>query len=347
MNADRAVLLALVCLSVVLLYAVVLTNTNVRPVIRYVYYDPGRVEEEPVDAVYTWVNPEDEAWRAEYKKHNPQKDMSEKRFNNKDAPDAELQTSLELLFINCPWIQTVYVATMRPQVPPCFANAALAPHVQSGRLRVVHHDEFFPDTSVLPVFNSHAIEANLHRIPGLQSRWMYFNDDMMTGRPVDKNMLFYHGKPVTRGLWMPVYIPFPIDAHVSGCVNSGKRLGNLWYLHNDHTPAAVHSNVVADTALAFQDVWSDTARARLRDHNQIVPLGFVENVALDKGEYVFYKNNPLKTFAMLSNFVPSKLVESSLPRYHFFCINNIPPSKLVDTVNRVRASLNLAPLDSK
>ena len=31
----------------------------------------------------------------------------------------------------------------------------------------------------LPLFNSHAIEAWLHRIPGLAEQFVYFNDDFM------------------------------------------------------------------------------------------------------------------------------------------------------------------------
>ena len=58
---------------------------------------------------------------------------------------------------------------------------AWLPH-DTERIRVVTHAEIFPDPSVLPTFNSHAIEACLHRIPGLAERFIYFNDDVFLGR---------------------------------------------------------------------------------------------------------------------------------------------------------------------
>lgn len=345
-NGTTLVLLWLTALLLCLVLVATTTSPCVRPCISYVDYDATLTVDAPVDAVYTWVNPGEQEWQTEYKKHVPSTDLSNKRFNNKDAPDAELQTSLELLLRHCPWVQTVYIATMRPQVPPCLHTRQFMPLVKSGKIRVVHHDEFFPDRRVLPVFNSHAIEANLHRIPGLAKRWLYLNDDMMVGRPVEKNMLFHEGRPVIRGLWMPVHLPFKLDAHVSACANSGKVLKNLWYFHNDHTPAAVHSDAVERVAHKVSDAWQHTAHARLRDHNQVVPLGLVENDALDEKEYVCYKKSPLKTYAMLSSLLPwtQARMRRQLPQYHFFCINNIAPGKVVQTVNNMRAAFNLAPL---
>ncbi|CUG89317.1 Hypothetical protein, putative [Bodo saltans] len=51
----------------------------------------------------------------------------------------------------------------------------------------VTHDEIFPQKQkdqALPSFNSFAIEANLHRIPGLRRFFVYFNNDMFWGRKV-------------------------------------------------------------------------------------------------------------------------------------------------------------------
>jgi UDP-N-acetylglucosamine-lysosomal-enzyme len=52
------------------------------------------------------------------------------------------------------------------------------------KLVLVTHAEIFDDPSHLPTFSSPAIEANLHRIPGLSSQFIYLNDDVMFGRPV-------------------------------------------------------------------------------------------------------------------------------------------------------------------
>ena len=46
---------------------------------------------------------------------------------------------------------------------------------------MVSHEDIFPNKSHLPVFSSPAIEAHLHRIPGLSKYFIYFNDDVMLG----------------------------------------------------------------------------------------------------------------------------------------------------------------------
>ena len=51
-------------------------------------------------------------------------------------------------------------------------------------------EEFFADTSVLPIHNSHAVEAQLHRIDGLAEHFLYSNDDMFFGRPVEPELFF-------------------------------------------------------------------------------------------------------------------------------------------------------------
>jgi hypothetical protein len=51
----------------------------------------------------------------------------------------------------------------------------------------VPHDRLFADPSALPTFNSNAIEANLHRIPDLGPRFLYFNDDVFLGREIERS----------------------------------------------------------------------------------------------------------------------------------------------------------------
>ncbi len=44
--------------------------------------------------------------------------------------------------------------------------------------------EIFPNRSHLPTYSSPAIEAHLHRIPGLSQNFIYLNDDVMFGEEV-------------------------------------------------------------------------------------------------------------------------------------------------------------------
>ena len=58
------------------------------------------------------------------------------------------------------------------------------------KVTIVRSEEFFADTSVLPTHNSHAVEAQLHRIEGLAEHFLYSNDDMFFGRPVAPELFF-------------------------------------------------------------------------------------------------------------------------------------------------------------
>ncbi|MGO1226074.1 MAG: Stealth CR1 domain-containing protein [Brachybacterium sp.] len=132
----------------------------------------------PIDVVYTWVDGSDPAWcrkRAAVEADGahpvgsgpiPEADLAagEIRFLNRD----ELRFSLRSLAAHLPWVRRVHLVTdaQRPEWL-----------VEDDRLTVVDHRDLFPDSSVLPVFNSHAIETVLHRIPGLAEHFLYLNDD--------------------------------------------------------------------------------------------------------------------------------------------------------------------------
>ncbi len=57
---------------------------------------------------------------------------------------------------------------------------------------LVSFQELFPNKSHLPTFSSPAIEAHLHRIPGLSDKFIYLNDDVMFGRDVWPDDFYTH-----------------------------------------------------------------------------------------------------------------------------------------------------------
>jgi hypothetical protein len=98
--------------------------------------------------------------------------MSANRYRDSE----ELRYSLRSLVKNAPWIRHIYLVTDN-QIPYWL-------NIDTDRLSVVTHEEIFANKSHLPVFSSPAIEANLHRIPGLSKKFIYFNDDVMLGTTV-------------------------------------------------------------------------------------------------------------------------------------------------------------------
>lgn len=88
----------------------------------------------------------------------------------------ELRFSMRSLHAFAPWVRYVFLVT-NGQIPHWL-------DLSHPQLRIVRHEDIFANSSHLPTFSSPAIEANLHRIPGLAKRFIYLNDDVMFGRPV-------------------------------------------------------------------------------------------------------------------------------------------------------------------
>jgi UDP-N-acetylglucosamine-lysosomal-enzyme len=95
---------------------------------------------------------------------------------NRYRDSSELRYSLRSLVQNAPWIRHIYIVTDN-QIPNWL-------NLETSRLSIISHSDIFANISHLPVFSSPAIEANIHRIPGLSRRFIYFNDDVFLGQPV-------------------------------------------------------------------------------------------------------------------------------------------------------------------
>lgn len=84
-------------------------------------------------------------------------------------------------------------------------------NVQHPRIHLIPHETIFANASHLPTFSSPAIEANLHRIPGLSEHFVYLNDDVMFGRAV------YPSDFHTTGNGQRVYFAWPAPDCAEGC----------------------------------------------------------------------------------------------------------------------------------
>ena len=135
------------------------------------------VAREPIDVVYTWVDDTFPAYRGLLDRYAT--DRSHDLNPNRTRDNLEvLRYSLRSLERYAPWVRTVYLVTCRPQVPAWL-------EVGAAGLRVVHHDAFFQHPEDLPTFSSFAIGTNLHRLPDLSDRYLWLDDDVLFGRPVD------------------------------------------------------------------------------------------------------------------------------------------------------------------
>ncbi|RZI85086.1 MAG: hypothetical protein EOP38_06285 [Rubrivivax sp.] len=139
------------------------------------------------DLVYLWVDGSDPAWlerknRALAAAGRPQAaaSTSDTRFQDND----ELRYSLRSVERYAPWVRRVHILTDRQT--PCWLDT------HHPKVHVVDHRDVFENPSHLPSFSSRAIEANIHRIPGLAEHFIYLNDDMFFGRRVKPKHFFQH-----------------------------------------------------------------------------------------------------------------------------------------------------------
>ncbi|MFJ4438189.1 stealth family protein [Streptomyces sp. NPDC088923] len=241
----------------------------------------------PIDAVYTWVDGEDPAWQAR------RADFGEGGYHAEAANAAryisrdELRFSLRSLHQNAPWIRRVFLVT--DQQRPTWLDDF------QPWLTVVDHREIFTDPGLLPTFNSHAIESQLHHIEGLAEHFLYFNDDMFLGRPV-LPQTFFLSNGMTRIFLSPAQVPShswgeadrPVDA--AGKNNRRlirERFGSTIVQKLRHAPYALRRSVLYELEETFADEHANTAASRFRSPADIsIPSSLYHYYAYHTGRAV-------------------------------------------------------------
>lgn len=232
---------------------------------------PGEIDF-PIDVVYTWVDGQDPDWqrrRAEITGGSYHAEASSAaRFLNRD----ELRYSMRSLHAYAPWVRNVFVVT-DDQVPAWLDTT-------HPNVRVVSHKEIFSDPSVLPVYNSHAIESQLHHIDGLAEHFLYFNDDMFIGRPLAPQA-FFLASGLSKFFFSQSRVPIgpiteadtPVDA---ACKNNRRliedRFGVTITQVFEHVPYPLRRSVMTEIEETFPDEYARTMASRFRSMTDLSPV---------------------------------------------------------------------------
>ncbi|MFD4421003.1 stealth family protein [Agromyces sp. NPDC058484] len=222
-----------------------------------------------IDLVFSWVDgSSDEFVRERAKRMQSyvvgEGDDSEARYRQID----ELKYALRSVHLFAPWVRRIFIATDSP------APGWLARH---PKVTIVPSEQMFADPSVLPTHNSHAVESQLHHIPGLAEHFLYSNDDMFFGRPVSPDLFFSPGG-ITKFVEATTRIGFG-DTHPgrSGFENAARvnrallrdRFGKVTTRHLEHCAAPLRTSVMAELEAAFPDEFRRTAASRFRSATDI------------------------------------------------------------------------------
>lgn len=242
---------------------------------------------EKIDVVYTWVDGSDSDWlrRKESSRSNESgaSDVSDSVLNSRYKDNDELKFSLRSIYQYAPWVNKIYIVTDR-QTPSWLR--------ESEKVVIVDHSDIWPDSANLPVFNSHAIEACIHRIPELSEYFLYFNDDVLLTRPVSPS-LFYYPSGISKVFWSRAQVDFAEAdrneyASTVAAKNARKILvgsGELYFTRKFfHTPAALRRSICFELESKFADSYLDTRKSKFRSIEDIAAAGSLYfNYGLSRG----------------------------------------------------------------
>lgn len=276
----------------------------------------------PIDVVYTWVNGSDPAWQQrraaiEGNGYHPES-ANLARFVSHD----ELRYSLRSVYMHMPWVRNIYLVTDQ-QVPHWLA-------AEAPGLHVVDHREIFADRSLLPTFNSHAIETQLHHIDGLAEHFIYLNDDVCIGAPVIPSQ-FFLANGISKFFPSTALVPFgdPTDSDIpSSAAGKNNRalirreFGTLITHKMKHVAHALRRSVLYEIEDRFPDAHRSTASNRLRDSTDISVTSSLHHY------YAFHTGRAVPGSIRYAYFdlgakdTPIRLRDLLTKRnFHIFCVN--------------------------
>ncbi len=158
-----------------------------------------------IDIVMPWVDGGDPVWFKEKQKYNPSisDDDNINRYRDWDI----LKYWFRSVEKYAPWVNKIHFITYGHL--PSWLNT------ENEKLHIVKHSDYIRK-EYLPVFSSHPIELNMHRIEGLSEQFIYFNDDFFLTADTTPEDFFINGKPVDTVTEIPFRFLFGQIDHIIG-----------------------------------------------------------------------------------------------------------------------------------
>jgi hypothetical protein len=290
-------------------------------------------QQEPIDVVYTWVDGSQAEFQEQLQHYRKlegcdnEECIGENRFYDND----ELKFSLRSLERYAPWVRNVYIVT-KDQVPRWLVTS-------HPRLTLVSHKSLFPRADWLPTFNSHAIEWQLPRIPGLARRFIYFNDDMFLGGPIAPSDLLTvsGGQRVYLDIWDIASRPEggAVTEHAVAFAQAllHARFGTALPLKKiAHVPGLYDQAVLEEIERLWPDEIGKMASHRFRRADDVslatLYCHYLLEAPRQRGRHEAIRLssvNPVYRFLMLKASLPRTLGQLlGVVRHHprFFCVND-------------------------
>ena len=138
-----------------------------------------------IDFVIPWVDGNDPKWIEEFNKYSPQNKLMNTQSRFKDWDN--LVYIFRAFEYFTPWVNKIFFIT--------FGHVPEWLNINHKKLVIVKHEDYIGKDN-LPVFSSHPIEINIHKIKGLSEKFVYFNDDTFILKKICYSTFFKHDLPV-------------------------------------------------------------------------------------------------------------------------------------------------------
>ncbi|WP_298290123.1 Stealth CR1 domain-containing protein [Novosphingobium sp.] len=290
-----------------------------------------------IDAVITWVDGLDPRHSAKRLRHQPHAPRNINGTNpHRWACNDELGYCLRSIANHAPWIGRIWIIT-DAQVP----DLSRLPAELVARITIVDHLTLFAGhESVLPTFNSLAIETLLWRIPGLAERFVYFNDDVFLTGPLTPEDVFCGDAPVLRGGWVdqraiatdPASRDDPTLLNALTQINAAALagFGAERVFRAAHVVHPLRRSVLARLYDQHRTAFVANISHRFRCVSQFLPQGLHNHACIAAGEAVLHLAEDhlhLRTGAVLDYPLPhvrAYLARALQPQFKFLCVNDLP-----------------------
>ena len=263
-----------------------------------------------MDAVITYVDGNDPVWKQDYEKYTNVPVM-QKRFRDWGT----LKYLLRGIQKKMPFIRNVYLVVSHPSQVPSWADR--------DNLKIVLHKDIIPE-EFLPPFNCNPIEMNLHRIPGLDEEYLYFNDDMFPVGDCCPTDFFREGKAVI-GFYRHL---FASNMYKKICRNSDRlarqALGmkpSVFFTRPQHICSPMLKSVCEEVYEKVNEQIRETSATRTRTEDNLNQYLFLD--------YMNYKGLVINEKISNKHFSVSVASPDSLrqflqnPTRNLVCINDV------------------------
>lgn len=263
-----------------------------------------------MDAVITYVDGNDPVWKQDYEK-TTNVPIMEKRFRDWGT----LKYLLRGIETKMPFIRNVYLVVSHPSQVPQW--------VDPDQLKIVLHKDIIP-VEFLPTFNCNPIEMHLHRIPGLDEEFIYFNDDMFPVGNCRATDFFRDGRPVI-GYYRHL---FAYGMYKKICRNSDRlarrALGlkpSFFFTRPQHICSPMLRSQCEELYVKVEDEVRKTSAARTRTEENLNQYLFLD--------YMNYKGMVIREKISNKHFSVAVASPESLrdflhaPTRNLVCINDV------------------------